>query len=505
MTDRKVTGADVIAFIETCLFVPEGQHVGKPLALQAWQKDWIRTVYDNPAGTRRAILSTPRKNAKTALSAALLLAHLCGPPARNRPNSQLFSAAQSRDQAAIIFSLAAKMVRMNRDLAQAVVVRETAKELLCPELGTKYKALSAEASTAFGLSPALIIFDELGQVRGPRSSLYEALETATAAQASPLSIIISTQAPTDADLLSVLIDDALAGHDPHTVVKLYSASTDLDPFAEETIRLANPAFDAFMNQREVLAMAADAKRMPAREAEYKNLVLNQRVEVNNPFISHGRLERLWHAGGSARGPEVYGGLDLSATMDLTALVLIGWRNGKWHVHPTFWLPSEGLSEKAAADHVPYDLWHSQGHLQATPGRTVSYEYVAHHLHGLFQRYNIQKIGFDRWNMKHLRPWLLRAGFHEQMIEEHFVEFGQGMASMSPALRDLEQVLLEGELAHGGHPVLSMCVANTVITLDDAGNRKPSKRKSTGRIDGLVALAMAIGVAPLQVPKSMSAA
>ena len=494
--DRKVTRADVIAFIETCLFVPEGQHVGKPLALQAWQKDWIRTVYDNPSGTRRAILSTPRKNAKTALSAAILLAHLCGPPARNRPNSQLFSAA--RDQAAIIFSLAAKMVRMNRDLAQAVVVRETAKELLCPELGTKYKALSAEASTAFGLSPALIIFDELGQVRGPRSSLYEALETATAAQASPLSI--STQAPTDADLLSVLIDDALAGHDPHTVVKLYSASTDLDPFAEATIRLANPAFDAFMNQREVLAMAADARRMPARESEYKNLVLNQRVEVNNPFISQG----VWNACGTPvaalEGLEVYGGLDLSATMDLTALVLIGWRNGKWHVHPTFWLPSEGLSEKAAPDHVPYDLWHSQGHLQATPGKTVSYEYVAHHLRGLFQRYNIQKIGFDRWNMRHLRPWLLRAGFHEQEIEAHFSEFGQGMASMSPALRDLEQVMLEGEVAHGGHPVLSMCVANTVITLDDAGNRKPSKRKSTGRIDGLVALAMAIGVAPLQVPE-----
>jgi phage terminase large subunit-like protein len=497
--DDRVTAADVIEFIETCLFVPEGQHVGKPLQLQSWQKDWIGTVYDNPAGTRRAILSTPRKNAKTSLSAALLLAHLCGPPARNRPNSQLFSAAQSRDQAAIIFSLAAKMVRMNRDLAQAVIIRETAKELLCSELGTKYKALSAEASTAFGLSPALIIHDELGQIRGPRSALYEALETATAAQAAPLSIIISTQAPTDADLLSILIDDALAGHDPHTVVKLYSAPTDLDPFVEETIRLANPAFDAFMNQREVLAMAADAKRMPAREAEYKNLVLNQRVEVNNPFIS----PTVWNACGMPVAPlegvQVYGGLDLSATTDLTALVLIGRRDGKWHVHPTFWLPFEGLSEKSIADHVPYDLWHSQGHLQATPGKTVSYEYVAHRLRGLFERYTVEKIGFDRWNMRHLRPWLLRAGFNEQMIEDHFVEFGQGMASMSPALRDLEQVLIEGELAHGGHPVLSMCVANTVIALDDAGNRKPSKRKSTGRIDGLVALAMAIGVAPLQVP------
>ena len=175
-------------------------------------------------------------------------------------------------------------------------------------------------------------------------------------------------------------------------MKLYSAPTDLDPFDKATIRLANPAFDAFMNQREVLAMAADAKRMPAREAEYKNLVLNQRVEVNNPFISRGVWDACDTPVAPLEGIEVYGGLDLSATMDLTALVLIGWRNGKWHVHPTFWLPSEGLSEKAAADHVPYDLWHSQGHLQVTPGRTVSYEYVAHHLRGQFQRYNIHKIG-----------------------------------------------------------------------------------------------------------------
>ena len=133
-----------------------------------------------------------------------------------------------------------------------------------------------------------------------------------------------------------------------------------------------------------------------------------------------------------------------------------------------------------------------------PGKTVSYEHVAHQLRDLFRRYHVQKIGFDRWNMKHFKPWLLRVGFSEQWIEEHFIEFGQGVQSMSPALRDLEQVLLDGQLAHGNHPVLSMCVSNTIVTRDDAGNRKPSKRKSTGKIDGLVALAMAIGVAPLQV-------
>jgi phage terminase large subunit-like protein len=497
-SDDKVTGADIIAFIEEVCFVPEGKYVGKKLELFEWQKAEIHRIYDNPYGTRRAILSMGRKNAKTTLAACLLLAHLCGPPARNKPNSQLYSAAQSRDQAGIIFSLAAKMVRMNPALSQAVTIQETAKSLICSELGTRYRALSADATTAYGLSPALVIHDELGQVRGPRSALYEALETATGAQENPLSIIISTQAPTDIDLLSVLIDDALAGHDPHTVVKLYTAPPELDPFDEATIRLANPAFGTFLNAREVLAMAQDAKRMPAREVEYRNLILNQRVEVSTPFISLAVWKACSGPVGSLDGIPVYGGLDLSAVSDLTALVLIGWRAGKWHVQPTFWLPSEGLADKAAAERVPYDLWHAEGHLQLTPGKTVSYEFVAHYLRRMFQRYNVQKLAFDRWNFRHLLPWLLRAGFTEQMVKERFVEFGQGVVSMSPALRDLEQVLLDGALAHGGHPVLSMCVTHTTIVQDDAGNRKPSKRKSNARIDGLVALTMAIGVAPLQV-------
>jgi phage terminase large subunit-like protein len=495
--DDRVSASDVIQFIETMCYVPEGARVGQKLKLFDWQKDELRKIYDNPAGTRRAIISMGRKNAKSTLCACLLLNHLCGPSARGKPNSQLYSAAQSRDQAGIVFALAAKMVRLNPDLRSAVTIQETAKSLICPELGTKYRALSAESTTAFGLSPTFTIFDELGQCRGSRSAMFEALESATGAAESPLTVIISTQAPTDADFLSILIDDALAGHDLHTVISLHTAPVELDPFAEETIRLANPAFEGFMNRGEVLAMAAAAKRMPARENEYRNLVLNQRVESSSPFIS----PSVWSACGTPVAPldgaQVYGGLDLSSTIDLTALVLLGKHNGKWHVHPTFWLPSEGLREKAAADHVPYDLWHQQGFLQTSPGKTVSYEYVAQHLRELFERFNICKVGFDRWNMKHLRPWLLRAGFSEQMIEDYFCEFGQGMASMSPALRDLEQVLIEGDLAHGGHPVLSMCVANTVIALDDAGNRKPSKRKSTGRIDGLVALAMAIGVAPLQ--------
>jgi phage terminase large subunit-like protein len=492
-----VTAADVIAFIETVCIVPEGAFVGRPLRLQPWQREIIETIYDNPAGTRRAIISLGRKNAKSTLSACLLLAHLCGPPARTRPHSQLFSAAQSRDQAGLIFSLASRMVRLNPLLTQTVRIQESAKSLICPELGTHYRALSAEANTAFGLSPALIIHDELGRVRGPRSPLYEALETAVGAQEAPLSIIISTQAATDSDLLSVLIDDARQGHDPTTVVKLYTAPAELDPFSEEAIRAANPAFGTFVNAREVLAMAADASRMPARENEYRNLVLNQRIEASSPYLT----AAVWQAcGGEPRdltGQDVLAGLDLSETSDLTALVLAHCdpTDGIWHVRPIFWLPGEGLAEKAARDRVPYDLWAERGYIETTPGASISYDYVAERLKDIFEDHHVLKLAFDRWNFSHFKPCLMRAGFSEQMIKEQFVEFGQGYRSMSPALRDLESLILDRKLRHGGNPVLTMCAANATVERDSAGNRKLIKKRSRGRIDGMIALAMAIGVSP----------
>ena len=199
-----------IRWLETHCRIPEGRDVGKPVRLREWQKAELRKIYDNPDGTRRAILSFGRKNGKTALAAFILLLHLVGP--ESRQNSQLYSAAQSREQAAILFSLAAKTVRMSPTLSRPVgyiQIRDSTKQLECSERGTLYRALSADASTAYGLSPVLIVHDELGQVRGPKSELYEALETATGAQEDPLSIVISTQAPNDADLLSVLIDDAL--------------------------------------------------------------------------------------------------------------------------------------------------------------------------------------------------------------------------------------------------------------------------------------------------------
>lgn len=494
MARRKTRGSRNIAWIERHCRVPEGEHLARPVKLRPWQKREIKKIYDNKAITRRAILSFGRKNGKTALASFLLLLHLCGP--ESLPNSQLYSAAQSREQAAILFSLAAKVVRMSPELSEVVVIRDTAKQLFCPERQTLYRALSAEASTTYGLSPVFIVHDELGQVRGPRSELYDALETATAAQARPLSIIISTQAPQDSDLLSVLIDDALAGHDPRTVVSLYTADIKADPFAEATVKRANPAYGDFQNAAEVMDMAEAARRMPSREAKYRNLVLNQRVEAKSPYIPRSVWEQCIGEIKDFRNADaIFGGLDLSDTNDLTALVLIALFDGIWHVRPTFWLPEVGLSERSKRDRVTYDLWHEQGFLQTTPGRSIEYEYVAAHLYNLCNDFPIEKIGFDRWNFKHFRPWLLKAGFTDFDLSI-FQEFGQGFASMSPALRDLESDLLNGKIIHGNHPILTMCAANAVAQRDPAGNRKLAKHLSTGRIDGMVSLAMAKAVATI---------
>ena len=485
-----------IRWIEKHCRIPEGKYVGRPVKLTKHQQRWITSIYDSP--TRTFILSLARKNAKTTFIAFLLLLHLCGPEAK--ANSQLYSDAQSRDQAAVVFELAAKVVRMSPDLHAVVQIRDTAKQLLCPELGTSYKALSADASTAYGLSPVFVVHDELGQVRGPRSELFEALETASAAHDESLSLIISTQAPTDADLLSVLIDDALTSPDPRVKVELFTAPLDVDPFGEEAIRAANPHFDEFMNRSEVLRQAAEAKRIPSREASYRNLILNQRVEARSPFVPRA----VWEENGAARvvaggRRKVFGGLDLSSVSDLTAFVTIDQVDAGWNVEPTFWLPAEGLADKARIDRVPYDVWRDQGFLLVAPGRSIEYEFVAAYLRDVFDACDVQAIGFDRYNWKFLRPWLEKVGFSEEELAK-FVEFGQGFVSMSPALRELESLLLGKKLRHAGHPVLTMCAMNAVVVKDPAENRKFTKGKATGRIDGMVALAMAVGVMHQTAPQ-----
>ena len=476
----------VIQFIEKFCRVPEGALVGKPLVLAEFQKQFIRDTYDNEHGTRRAILSIARKNGKTGLIAGLLLAHLVGPEAK--PNAQIVSGAMSRDQAALVFNLASKMVQQSPELSKRVRIVPSGKRLIGLPLNTEYRALAADGQTAHGLSPVLAILDEAGQVRGPRSDFIDAITTSQGAHENPLLIVISTQAATDADLLSLWIDDALTGADKKTVCHLHAAPKDCELVDTEAWAAANPAMGLFRSLEDVKEQAQQAQRLPSAEATFRWLVLNQRVSAVNPFIS----ADVWKACGAEPEPfdgPVFAGLDLSARTDLTALVLVGQVDGVWHVRPYFWTPEQGIADRAKRDRVPYDMWAQQGHLRTTPGASVDYEHLATDMLEILDGLDVRAIAFDRWRMDVLKKELDRLG-----ADLPLVPWGQGFQSMSPALDALEAELLNGRMAHGNHPVLTMCAANAVIERDPAGNRKLTKAKSTGRIDGLQALAMAMGAA-----------
>ncbi|HEU4985211.1 MAG TPA: terminase TerL endonuclease subunit, partial [Nitrososphaera sp.] len=305
------------------------------------------------------------------------------------------------------------------------------------------------------------------------------------------------------DLFSRWIDDAERSKDPTIVSHVYAAPADCDLQDREAWKAANPALGVFRAEKDIETFAARAAREPTVEPSFRWLYLNQRIDASAPFVS----PAVWRACDGPvddfTGLPVFGGLDLSEVNDLTALVLMAPKDGIWQVKPTFWLPGDGLYDKAKADRVPYDVWHNEGLLETTPGPTVDYEFVAAHLFDLSQKLDIRKIAFDRWNWRHLKPWLLQAGFDDAQVEGDnaiFEPFGQGYASMSPALRDLESLILNKKIAHGGHPVLTMCMMNATVRPDPSGNRKLDKSKSRGRIDGAVALAMAASMAGTYEPE-----
>jgi phage terminase large subunit-like protein len=479
--------ARVIAFIEKHCLTPDGAHVGRPFVLAEFQKQFIRDVYDNPAGTRRAILSVSRKNGKSGLIAGLLLAHLVGPEAKQ--NAQLVSGAMSRDQAGLVFNLASKMVQLSPTLSGIVRIIPSGKRLLGLPLNTEYKALAADGKTAHGLSPVLAILDEIGQVRGPQSDFIDAITTSQGAHAAPLLIAISTSAANDADLLSVWIDDAKASKDPRIVSHVYAAPKGCDLMDESAWKAANPALGLFRSLDDLKEQLTQAQRMPSMENSARNLLLNQRVTTVSAFIS----PNVWQSCAGAVLPfgdaPVWCGLDLSARCDLTALVIIGRIAGVWHVVPHFWTPEQGLSDRAKRDRAPYDVWHRQGYLHSTPGATVDYEFVAADMAAILAGLNVQAIAYDRWRID-----LMKKEFDKIGCDLPLVNWGQGFRDMAPALDALEAELLNARVAHGGHPVLGMCAANAIVIKDPAGGRKLDKGKATGRIDGLQAMAQAFGVA-----------
>lgn len=521
----------VVAFCED-LPITAGKLAGTRMQLRSWQRDFIEAVYaEDSAGTRpirTAVLSMGRKNGKTQLAAALALCHLLGPEAE--PRGEVYSCALTRDQAAKLFAEMTAILAEHEELDDRCnIVRFTKQiEVLSGVgAGSIYVALSADAPSKMGLSPSFVVYDELGSA--PNRDLYDAMDTATGARDNPLLMAISTQAAADHHIFSELVDYGERVNtgdidDPSFHLTLYAAPEEADPFNRTTWEAANPALDDFRSLEDVARQASQARLVPSKESAFRNLILNQRVSATARFIHKAEWDRC--AGPVDRkaleGCECYGGLDLGATRDLTAFVMVfpkaistndgfpdlekGPELGPYSeggqcfdVIAHFFMPETNIAERSHEDRVPYDLWARQGFITLIPGATIDPGFVADVIANAAMTYDMRTLAYDRWRIEDLRRELGLIGA-TLPLEPH----GQGFKDMSPAVDVLERYVAEQLLSHGGNPVLNMCAANAVITRDPSGNRKLDKSKAAGRIDGLVALAMALSVAQRFEPDQLPA-
>lgn len=490
--------------IEFCQFLPitKGKLAGQKMQLLPNQREFIESIYGNVdeegrRRTRLAIKSEPRGNGKTGLIAAIALCHLLGPESENR--NEVYSAAIDKKQASLLFAEMEAIIEAVPEFDERCNLQRFHKRIEVLEgegKGSIYESLSADVRRGHGLAPGLWIFDELAQVKS--DELLHNLQTAQGKRNESLGIVISTQAATDQHPLSVLIDDALRGDDPTVVCQITAAPEDCDPFDEETWKAVNPALGIFLDMAEFRAQAERARRVPSFLPRFLNLRLNQRIEAETRFLS----ATDWRACGaeidvpSLKGKRCFLGLDLSSVNDLTALAAYFPETGD--LLTWFWKPKEGLDEAETLDHAPYKLWVRQGFIEATPGRAIDKAFVVHRLGEIAETFDVQGLAYDRWGMAEVQRIMTDEG-----VKLELAPWGQGWQDMGPALDAVETLVLQSQLRHPKNPVLDMCVANAVATMNPAGARKLDKAKATGRIDGLQAAAMAIGLASRTAPKKKS--
>lgn len=501
----------VVAFLEW-LPITKGKKAGEKMKLLDKQREFIEAVYGNldengRKKVRLAVKSEPRGNGKTGLLSGLALCHLLGP--ESEPRGEIYSAAIDKHQAGILFNEMEAIIYAVPEFDAIINIRGQKKEievggdgsddgglLASSCLGSKYIALSKDARAAHGLAPSMWIYDEMAQTHD--RELLDNLRTALGKRNESLGVIISTQAPSDDHALSQILDDAATGEDDSIYAQLVSAPGDADPFDPQVLIDCNPAIGEFLDLDDLLKEQAQAKRLPSFEARFRNLRLNQRVDANED--SRIVTASVWKSLGtpvnfdSLKGKRCFGGLDLSGTMDLTSLVLIFPNDAvepSYDVVPFFWTPLDAMEQRRPDEQERFRLWMSQGFLEGIPGPIIRYDFIARRLAEIADLYDIRGIAYDRWRIKDLQAEMDEIGL--QMVME---PFGQGFKDMGPALEMFQQFALSGQLRHGNNPVLTACVANAVVTRDAAGYGKFDKDKSNRpgaiRIDGAVALAMALG-------------
>ena len=490
----------VIAFIES-LTITSGELEGEKLVCRPWQRKFIEAVYATDDTGKRlvrtAVLTMGRKNGKTQLAAALALCHLCGPEAEER--GEVYACANDRFQASKLYNEMHAMIRQHSYLADRCNVYKYRKDIEDLDNHSVYNTLTSEAKTKMGLSPSFVVYDELGQALS--RELYDTMDSAMGARKEPLLLVISTQAATAAAPLSQLIDYGLkvnAGdiNDPSFHLTMYSAPEEANPWSPATWNLANPALGDFRSMEDVKRLAIQAQRIPAQENAFRNLILNQRIAAEARFIVPSVWKECIGQPRIAAGAVVYGGLDLGSTRDMSALVLAAEdpMTGEVSVVPYIWVPGD-LHARTNEDGAPYDAWARDGTIYAA-GMVTDPRMIAHKIAELHGKYKIRGIAFDRWRMEELKRELDQIGCNVPLVEH-----GQGFKDMSTAVDVVERLLMSKKLRHGGHPALTWCASNAIVTRDPAGNRKFDKSISQyqARIDGVVAMAMACNLAIVKKP------
>lgn len=493
----------VIAFLEY-LPVTKGIYVGRSMKLLPDQLEFIREVYGRKKADGRrqvslAIKSEPKGNGKTGLCAGLALCHLMGPEAE--PRGEIYSASIDGVHAGKMYAEMEAILIRRPALAcraNAQRFRKSIQTLDGIGEGSIFEALSSDGRKAQGLSPSLWIYDELAQVED--RELLDNLLEGMSKRKEALGIIISTQASSDTHPLSQLIDDGLTGEDPSTYVHLIAAPPGSDPFDIEVLKSVNPAWGKFLDIDDLLKSLERARRIPAFEPGFRNLRLNQRVDAREEQRIVTRT--VWDVGNvpvdRARlaGRDCWAALDLSGKHDLASLTLSFQDNGgMFDVLPFFWTPEGQLENRRKAEREQFKGWIDGGFIQAIPGPTVRFSFVASTLVALSKEFNIVVLGYDRWRIDDFKQDLADE---DSTFSVPLQAFGQGFRDMGPAVEWFAELAVTGRIRHGGHPVLTAAVANAILVGDPAGNQKIDKDRSNGRgpvrIDGAVTMAMSLQLA-----------
>lgn len=483
-----------VAFIQN-LKHTKGKWDGKPFWLLPWQEQIVRDIFgivkaDGKRQFRSAYVEIPKKNGKSELAAAIALYLLYGD---GEASAEVYGCANDRSQASIVFDVAKRMVEKCPALLKRSKIAAATKRIVNYRNAGFYQVLSAETGTKHGLNISGLVFDEIHAQ--PNRKLYDVMTKGSGdAREQPLFFIITTAGTDKESICYELHTKALdimngrkADHSFYPVI--YGLSDEDDWNDEKNWYKANPSLGYTISIDRVRDAYREALDNPAEENVFKQLRLNIWTNSAVAWIP----EHIYDRGNqkidysTLLGRDCYAGLDLSSTSDITALVLVfppRTEEEKYIVLPFFWLPEETLELRCRRDHVLYDVWERQGYILTTEGNVIHYGFIERFIEQLGEKYHIIESAYDRWNATQMVQNLEDMGFT-------MVPFGQGFKDMSPPSKELYKLLMEGNIIHGGNPVLKWMAQNVVMRQDPAGNIKPDKERSVEKIDGIVALIMGL--------------